>query len=235
MRLVAGSALTILLAGPATGLERREISVPAEEPPFARSTSVVRLSYFNVCTGAGWAWRGAPPMATYGVHFEDATPYDDVVLKTHLLYAAGAPSGYGFTGVAWLMSGFDPTCPGQALRTVLFTPRQGWNTLEWNGETGVPVEDFWVLVRHGPGFGNPAEIVTERGAGADGGCGVCYQPSRPVHSFQLGALPYIVCPGAPWFDQSPCFLELAWSSDIRTGDPVSIESTSWGRLKSLYR
>jgi hypothetical protein len=230
--------VALAAAGPATALEKLPARAP-EDDGFQRADTVVRLKYFNFCNGWAWNWQGFSPNATYGVHYDDVTPYQDMLLKSHFYYSRGVPAGYGYTSYAYVFPPFDPTCPGRGFVLQAFEPRTGWNTIEWNGEEGIPVDDFWVVVRHSGKPGNPVALVTEKGSGPPtepGGCGTCFSPWRQTRSLQFGQEPYIVCPGLPWFDLGACDLELAWSCDVRTGDPtVSVEAQSWGRVKSLYR
>jgi hypothetical protein len=235
------AAFTFLLSASTSALEKLQRvpgRVPSTGPDFPPG-STVTVSYYNLCTGAAWNWIGAPPFTTYGVRYDDVSEGDDVLTRTHMFFARGAPAGYGFTSIALVLPPFDPRCPGippQALE--FFLPQDGWTTIEWNGGAGVPVEDFWILTTHSDAPRNPTIIVTERGqdipAGQPGGCNRCFGPHRPTHSWFFGSKEVIVCPGIPWIDESPCFLELVWTSELRS-QPVSVEAMSWGRVKSLYR
>ncbi len=214
-------------------LERRLAAAPEEWQPF-RAAETVEIAYYNTCTGWVWVWSGVPPDATYGVFYDDPSTGEDRILRTHMFFRTGAPSGYGYTCLAQVLSHFEPGCPEGSLGYRFFLPQPGWNTITWNGDVGIAVDDCWVLVDHSKTPGDPTEIVTENGYD-DGACGTCYLPSRPRHSFQFGAEPEIVCPGGPWADQTLCDLELIWRSDFRIDPLVSVETTSWGRVKDLYR
>jgi hypothetical protein len=229
-------ALLAVIAGPAASLEK----MPARAPDIAdfRAGSTIEVSYFNLCTGWVWNWIGPPPLASYGVFYRDLTSETERLLRTHIYYAQGAPAGYGYTSTARVLRPFTPRCPEiQPLAFDFFLPRTGWNTIEWNGAEGVAVESFFILVTHSDVPGNPTVIVTEKGEPGEnpGGCGVCYPPSRPPFSFQFGQEATIICPGLPWSDEAACSLELLWRTEIRLGLPTSVESASWGKVKSLYR
>ena len=237
-----GRALAVLLlapaiAGTALALER----TPARAPrvPAFQPGSTVEISYFNLCTGWVWNWSGPPPRASYGVYYRDLTTETERLLRTHIYYAHGAPPGYGFTSIAQVFPEFDPRCPDlPPLDTEFFLAQTGWNTIVWNGDEGIPVEDFFVIVTHSETPGNPTVIVTEKGEPGGprpGGCGICYPPSRPPFSFQFGQEDVIICPGLPWLDGSACTLELLWRSELRLGPPTSVETSSWGMVKGLYR
>jgi hypothetical protein len=234
----AGVALAGLLSSPTAALEKAPGGQARPAPEF-QGTETVHLSYYNTCTGWTWNWLGIPPLATYGVFFDDASPEPDRLIRTSLLFSKGSPPGYGFTAVVQVFPEFDPTCPGiPPLAQKLLLPQRGWNTIEWNGTDGIAVGAFWVLISHSPAAGNTASFVTEKGiAGGPepGGCGTCYSPARETHSYQFGQESLIICPGAPWMDESSCNLELLWTSDVRTGPPLAVESTTWGQIKSLYR
>ncbi|NNE42863.1 MAG: hypothetical protein HKN12_01525 [Gemmatimonadetes bacterium] len=237
--LAASAALALLLPFPAAALEKQASRAPGENDGFARGEDVIQIEYFNFCTGWTWSWQGFAPNATYGVRYADPSPYEDRLLKTHFYYSVGVPPGYGYSSIAYVFPPFDPQCPGLGTVSQRFEPQDGWNTLEWGGEEGIPVEDFWVMVRHADKPGNPVALVTEKGNGPHeqpGGCGICFDTRRQTNSFQFGQQPYIVCPGLPWFDLGPCDLELAFSVDVRIVPPtVGVEAQSWGRVKSLYR
>jgi len=236
LRLALSAVVLAGAAGPALALEKAPARAP-DAPEFVAGTTV-EIAYFNVCTGWVWNWSGAPPLATYGVFYHDPGPEDDRLLRTHVFYAQGAPAGYGYTSIARAMGPFEPRCPDGLLDFAFFLPQTGWNTIVWNGDQGIPVEDFFVLVSHSPEPGNPTVIVTEKGEGGGarpGGCGTCYDADREPFSFQFGQEDVIVCPGLPWHDDSACPLELVWRSDVRLGSPTSVAAASWGKVKSLYR
>lgn len=237
--LLPAAALVAAGSGPVRALEKTPGRSPDENQAFTRGEDVVQIEYFNFCTGWSWSWQGFAPNATYGVRYDDPSPYEDRLLKTHFYYSRGVPPGYGYTSIAYVFPPFDPRCPSIGTISQTFEPRDGWNTLEWGGEEGLPVEDFWVVVRHADKPGNPVALVTEKGHGTPqepGGCGVCFDPWRQTNSLQFGQEPFIVCPGLPWFDFGACNLELAWSVDVRVVEPtVGVETHTWGRVKSLYR
>jgi hypothetical protein len=243
-----GLALAALVAAaasapPAAALEKAALPLsrtlghePDAPPDWAASETVV-IQYFNLCTGWVWYWAGVPPEAKYGVR--TSVPENGRLLRSHFYYAQGAIPGYGYTAIARVLPPFTERCPGLGtLATQPFTPTTGWNTVSWNGGEGVDATgELFVLVTHSPKPGDTSVIVTEKGdpGGArPGGCGTCYQPDRPFRSMQFGQGPAIECPGAPWWDDSGCALELLWRGEVRLST-VSVESRTWGQVKALYR
>lgn len=207
------------------------------------------IAYYNTCTGWVWLVGGFSPNFELGVCYdkddggccEPSTHTDNILTQTVLRIWTTGPAGYGFTGTIGVFNA-DPNCcaVGAPLASQVFFPGDRTaTTYVW----GIPVPDqFVVKANLGPGVGNPIRPVFDNPdtpiGGVPGnpiGCGTCYPTTRRIHSFFYGTPTSPLCPGSPWGSgASVCDAELLWVAQ-KTCEPVSVEASSWGSVKSLYR
>jgi hypothetical protein len=218
----------------------REIPVPLDDwNPGTDCT----LSYYNQCVG--WAtaflWRAQQPAYGYmehplGVAFESCAPGSaSTLLETsEILVDRGAAPGYGYTGSMSVFEADPEGCPtGTPLASQSWLPITGWNTHEW-GSLLVP-DRFAVVAT--PGVmdpGNRTYLVVEHpsmGPTGPTACGTCIPTARVTHSFCQVEDACVSIDDL----QSACDLELFLRVALNFGPPISIESSSWGRIKGMYR
>jgi hypothetical protein len=103
---------------------------------------------------------------------------------------------------------------------------------------GLPVPNPFAVVVTEKVFGDWLRFtgyVTDHPAAGPTGppaCGVCYDEQRPTRSFQWGKAVVPVCPGVPFHDEV-CNAELIWEFGFNC--PVSIDDSTWGRIKTLHK
>lgn len=198
------------------------------------------MSYYNVCTGWVWCWGSLIHHTNFGV-VADACCVDGqaaLAQTTHFI-CSGAPSGYGYTGsiAVYAVDGAD--CPiSPPIHSQPYLPSTDtfpFQTLNWGG---VPIPSrFAIIVTVVAEFGylNPASFGTDHPAAGPTGppaCGTCYPAGRPNHSFLYFAAGSPVCPGIP-INDGICDAQLMWDIDLSC--TVSVEESSWGQIKVLYR
>jgi hypothetical protein len=233
--LLALAAVFSCLASPSGALER----VPAratdlENSKLWRSGSTCTVAYFNICTGWVWIWTGWEPRDQVGVFANSCAPDLSTLLATGMFCQTGVPPGYGFTGTISVYEVDQNRCAvGPPLATQEYVPSSGWNTYEW----GIDVPgQFLLLTEHGPGEENPLALVSDHPAAGPSGpipCGTCFPTTRSNHSFYYGPADSSLCPGSSFFDGF-CNAQLLWDLIIQAV-PVSVETSSWGAIKALYR
>ncbi len=95
--------------------------------------------------------------------------------------------------------------------------------------------NFAVAFRFGPGTDSPLSIPTDHPlAGPTGpvACGPCYPSTRDSRTFYWGPTGTPLCPGSPLND-GLCDAQFLWDASMQC--VVSVESSSWGAIKGLYR
>jgi hypothetical protein len=195
------------------------------------------VDYYNICTGWVWLWSGWGPGDQVGVCFTSCcAPKGAEVDSSFVYFHTGAPSGYGFTGTIGVYA-VDPLtcCPeGTALATQPLLPVDGWNSVGFLPLLSVPA-NFAVTFTFGPGASTPIAIDTDHPAAGPSGpaaCGTCFPTTRTAHSFYWGTTSTPVCPGSTFADDL-CDAEFLWDASMHC--VVSVESSSWGAIKGLYR
>jgi len=191
------------------------------------------VAYYNTCTGWVWVWSGFAPNEVYGVCFESCCVPGGGTLMTNWSYVwTAAPAGYGFTGTIAVSNADANCCPtAPALASQTFFPISGWNMYSWGVNVG---PSFVVAATLGPGAASPIALASDHAAAGPTGpvaCGTCYASPRPAHSFSYGTS------GGPCVASSlndgTCACELLW--DAQLSCTVSVEDSSWGTIKNLYR
>lgn len=239
-RTALSTLVLLALAAPGLALEKRAARL-TDDPDEWRSggTSTYCLTnYYNICTGWVWIWSGWTPGDRIGVCFDAccAEPLAAAVDTSYVYFSTGAPPGYGFTGTIDVFAVNADCCPvGSPLWTQPLLPVSGWNSVGL-GNILVP-PTFAVAFTFGPAAGTPAGIATdhpEQGPTGPPACGTCYPSTRPTRSFWWGTTMSTVCPGLPLYDNL-CSAEFLWDVSMHCEAPVSLESTTWAAIKSLYR
>lgn len=195
------------------------------------------VAYANICTGWLWVWSGWSPSDQLGVIFDPdcCAPDGGALTVAQAYFWTGAPSGYGFTGtlsVTDVVAG----CPGPTVYAAqpVLPPALG-------GPVGIaaaaPAGSAALVYQFGPGLANPSVVPTDHPAAGPTGpqsCGTCYPTTRPTHSFYFGTPTSPLCPGSGLND-GICDSELLFWSAAFTCGGVSVDETSWGAVKNLYR
>ena len=233
----------LLLDVPSSALEKR--AVPVQDGQFNdwNSGSTCRIRYWNICTGWVWCWGPFDDDLRLGVVADrccegDTTP---LLLQTMLFLCSSAPLDYGFTGTIAVHSVDANDCPTSAPIAVQpYCPNSvtpPFSVVSWPG-VAVP-NRFAVVVTieepSYPGPPNPALFGTDHPmAGPTGppACGQCYPANRVTHSYSWGTNFDPLCPGET-FNDGLCNAELFWDLDFAC--TVSVQETSWGSIKALYR
>lgn len=238
--LAIGLSALGALTAPAIALEKTAAPWTDDEGPWT-SQSTCRVVYYNFCTGWSWVWSGWRNGSVFGLVVDSCCPGGLATLETSWIYVSATfPSGWGFTGSTEVRDVDASGClTGPVWASQIFFPVLGWNGYAW----GIPVPSRYALtvtLGAGTGYGfpqpaTPIAIDTDRPAAGPTGplaCGLCYPADRPTHSFRWGLLRVPRCPGLPFFDGT-CNAELRW--EVGLSCAVSVERTSWGQIKSLYR
>jgi hypothetical protein len=149
---------------------------------------------------------------------------------------SSAPAGYGYTGTIDVFAVDGNECPtGLALASTTLLPVSGWNGVGL-GHVDVP-PNFAVSFTFGSAPATPASITSDHPAPGPTGpaaCGTCYATTRSTHSYYWGNASSVVCPGSTFFD-GVCDAAFLWDVSMHCQAPVSLQSTSWGAIKGLYR
>lgn len=236
-------AVTVALVTPSIGLGLERTSVVAPDyggdDPW-RGGATCSVSYWNTCTGWIWVWDGWSPQDVVGVAFETCCGNQETSELTSVGVDAyvGAPTGYGFTGMLAVYDADATLCPtGTALWSQSWLPTPG-ATGTGAIPVGVAIPDSNVVVTftNGTGVGSPLGLVTDHPAAGPTGpqaCGFCFPSARTIHSFYFGTPGTVLCPGSTLND-GVCDSEFTWTASF-TCTPTSVDQSSWGTVKNLYR
>ena len=199
------------------------------------------LHYYNICTGWIWVWSGWEPDDQFGVVYGPLEFHCDnqLILYSSHYTLQSAPAGYGYTGTISLYQSTSEGCTiGSPLDTRPFLSDGIFTTVNWGSGPISPY--FAIVLTMGPTPGNPMSFATDRPAAGPTGpdaCGVCYPSDRIGHSFFYEDAGASLCPAGS-FNDGICDAELFWDANtigISFVGTVSVEATSWGQIKSLYR
>ena len=192
------------------------------------------VQYYNTCTGWLWVWSGWSPGDVLGTCFQSCCSGGGTLSASALYVWTAAPSGYGYTGTISAADADVNCCPTNVLGSQVFFPASGWNTYAWGANVGS--NGVVVSVALGPGLGSPIVFPTDHPAAGPTGpqaCGTCYPSPRTVNSFYYGTVGSPLCPGSSLND-GVCGAEL-WHVALVTCQPISVEESSFGQIKNLYR
>jgi len=235
----AALATAIAFSSPVSALEKTSARLTEDFDGWrsAGTSTNCLVAYYNTCTDWIWIWGGWAPGDRIGVCFDACcgTGLGAAVDSSYVYWYTGAPSGYGYTGSIGVYAVDGSCCPtGPALASQPLLPLSGWNGAGFSPNVSVPGQ-FAVMFTFGPGMGTPATAVTDHpNAGPTGppACGSCYLSTRTNHSFYWGDTTTPLCPGSPFFDDL-CNAEFLWDASMHCF--TSVEETSWGTIKNLYR
>jgi hypothetical protein len=225
----------LVFATSGLALEKTAVRVnPSDTQGWDAATSC-SVFYANTCTGWLWVWSPWSPSDELGV-IMDPCCTNGQLTQTQVRMITGSPPGYGFTGTL-AVSSVVGGCPGVVYQSIPFTPIGGFpGTLHnWTVPSGPVAFTFTVSSQTDPVDPLMAIPTDHPAAGPTGpaACGYCYPSTRTIHSFYFGTAGTL-CPGSPFFD-GLCNAELYGWGGLFTCPPVSVEETSWGAVKSLYR
>jgi hypothetical protein len=198
------------------------------------------VTYYNTCNGWVWIWSGWAPADRIGVCFTSCcAPKGAAVDTSYVYFWSGAPAGYGFTGTIGLYAVDANCCPGGTpIASQPLLPVSQWNGVGFTPFVAVPAE-FAVMFTFGAAASSPIAITSDHPAqGPTGpvacgsGGGSCYPATRATHSFYWGPAASPFCPGSALND-GVCDVEWLWDASMHC--VVSVESSSWGAIKGLYR
>jgi hypothetical protein len=231
--IVLGQTLTCASAGLALEKVATRMTEHTRADVWNAGTSC-SIAYYNTCTGWVWVWSGWGPGDKVGVAFESCCT-SGTLATNHLFAWSGAPNGYGFTGTIGVYNADANRCPtGSPIAEQVYLPISGWNQFVWNVGVG---SSFVIQTTHGiTTFANPSSYATDHPAAGPTGpaaCGTCFPLTRVNHSFYYGTAASPLCPGSVLND-GVCNSQLLWDAQI-INCPVSVDESSWGAIKSLYR
>ena len=203
------------------------------EIPWSSSVDC-QLSYYNSCNGWIWVWAGWRTRDRLGVVFDACCPQAEVV-STWTYVVTGQPYGWGYTTIA-LQAVDGNDCPSGA--PIAEHVRNGWEwTLDsWDG-VAVPgrfavVETIYWLAGGGAPTATRVTDHPAQGGSVPAACGSCYPTTRVNRSYLWGDANAPLCPGQPFFDGT-CDAQLLLTVELNC--PTSIEPSTWGAIKALYR
>jgi hypothetical protein len=231
-------AAMLCLASSGFALEKRAAVLNADRSDDWNAGATCRVSYYNICTGWVWVWSGFGDNAKIGQVMNSCCGQGESagLLQAQIFCPTGAPSSYGFTGTLTAHAVDGNNCPtGPALASAPFLPTSAFTIVNFAGES---VPSTFVLVANleeDLGIPSPASFGTEHPAAGPTGpqaCGTCYPTNRVNRSFAYGTTASPVCPGSA-FNDGVCDSQLFW--DVFLSCTVSVEESSWGSIKNLYR
>jgi hypothetical protein len=233
---VTAFVLSAVLALATSGFALQRVSQPATDVARAdgwTAQGTCSVAYYNICTG--WIWLfGFNLGASFGICVDSCCgPTDNTSLVTSWQYfTTPGAIGYGFTGLSEVYAADPDCCPtGAPIGSQPLLPLSGWNGIAW----GVSVPSTFILTFGTAVVPNYAPAATDHPAAGPTGpaaCGTCYPTTRVNHSYIYTYGPYSFCPGSTFFD-GVCDAQLFW--DVELACDVSVEESSWGSIKNLYR
>jgi hypothetical protein len=233
-------AAMLCLASSGMALEKRAHYADDNRSDDWNAGATCRVNYYNICTGWVWCWSGFGAGGRIGLVVDSCCGAGEsaALLQTQHFMCTSAPSGYGFTGTIAVHSVDANNCPvGAPIASQPYLPAGNpqFQVVAWGG---VPVPNKFavvVTVAENLGIPNPVAFGTDHPAAGPTGpvaCGTCYPSNRPNHSFAYGTVASPACPGST-FNDGICNAQLFWDIDLVCA--VSVEESSWGSIKGLYR
>jgi hypothetical protein len=237
--LLTTAAVTLILANPDASIALTKRSQPLVDraDDWNAGASCV-THYYNICTGWVWVWDGFGNGGRIGVLSQGCCEVGSTshLQQSSIFVATSAPAGRGYTGTIGVYAADVAGCPsGPPLASQPFLPTSVFHPTNW-GALAVPNPFILVVhLREEQGLPNPASFGSDHPAAGPTGpqaCGVCFPASRVTRSFSYGTPASPLCPGSP-FEDGVCDAELFW--DFTFACPTSVEESSWGKLKNLYK
>jgi len=234
------AAVVLLSSPPTAALEKRSVPFDDARLDSWSTGSTCQVSYYNICTGWLWCWYDLEEQERLGIVVDSCCgPAEAAVLcqSRHFLCSA-PPAGYGYTGTIGVHNVDPNDCPVEpAMYSQPYLPTDitnGFAVVNWSC-VPVPSRFAIIITMINPFGGFPTTIATDHPAEGPTGpqaCGLCYPSNRTIHSFRFGRSSTPLCPGIK-FNDGVCDAELAWDVDFACS--VSVEESSWGKIKGLYR
>lgn len=236
------SLCSLLLDAPSWALEKHALAVQNKAEEWSNGATC-RVSYYNVCTGWVWCWSGFGDDFRFGVVVDQCCEGGaaSILLQSSLFLCIGAPPvypGFGYTGTIAVHSVDANDCPtGAPIAIQPYLPAYvtfPFSVVNWGGIT-VPNRFALVVTTEENGLPSSAEFGSDHPAAGPTGppsCGACYPANRVSRSYQWGTVSSPLCPGEK-FNDGVCDAELISNLDFSCA--VSVEETSWGSVKGLYR
>ena len=227
-------AASLVVASTGLALEKTAAPMDADRADGWNAGTSVSVAYYNICTGWVWVWSGWSPNDVIGVSYEGG---NNCTLNSNWwFFGTGSPAGYGFTGTVNINAADANRCPtGAPLASQSFLPVSGWNVISWGGGVNVGSNDFTVTVEFGAGAANPAAAWTDHPAAGPTGpqaCGTCYPNPRDNRTFYYGTAASPLCPGSALNDG---ICDAQFIQDAQLTCTVSVEASTWGSVKNMYR
>jgi len=233
-------AAMLCLATSAMALEKKAVAFDDSRSDDWNAGASCRVNYYNICTGWVWCWSGFGDDARIGLVVNSCCGAGEsaaLLQSIHFLCTA-APSGYGFTGTIAVHNADANNCPvGAAIASQPYLPNYvtfPFQTVSWGG---VPVPNKFIILAtlNEAGFASPAAFGTDHPAAGPTGpvaCGTCYPTNRTNRTFVYGTTSSPSCPGSA-INDGICDAQFFWDIDLACA--VSVEESSWGSIKGLYR
>lgn len=238
-------ASVLVLATSGLALEKTVRSLPdASRPGDWNAGATCSVVYYNICTGWGFGFSGWVAGDIVGTCFDSCCdPGESASLASSWWFLfSGSPPGYGFTGSVDVFAGDAAHCKtGAPLASTAWLPASGWNFFSWGG-LAVPSRFIICGTFTDTGLPNPAVTATDHpnpGPTGPAACGTCYSSTRVGNSYvYASANTTSPCPPNKSPLSSAAFLPcdaVEFLMDAQLNCAVSVEESSWGTIKGLYR
>jgi len=223
-------AAMLVFATSGFALEKTSVRVNESDLGGWDAAASCSVFYANTCTGWLWVWSPFSPGDVIGVILDPCCPNGTLTATQHYFWT-GAPTGYGFTGTL-SVSSVVAGCPGAPYQSIPVLPEGVLTTNFWTVPAGPVAFTFTNTMVPGSPFTFPTDHPAAGPTGPQA-CGFCYPSTRTIHTFFFGTAASPLCPGSP-FNDGVCDAEALYWGGLFTC-PVSVEETSWGAVKNLYR
>jgi hypothetical protein len=232
----------------ALALEKHAVAVDDSMLDSWSAGTTCRLSYYNICTGWIWCWNIPSHDERIGVVVDNCCPDGEsasLLQSTFFLCTSTAcyasPPGWGFTGMVAIHGVDANDCPvGAPIAAQAYCPGEPgsgpvFSTVSWGGISVPSRFAMVVTIADRYAIGNDARWGSDHPAVGSTGpqsCGLCFPVDRVTRSYQWGTASNPLCPGER-FNDGVCDAELFWDFDFAC--TVSVQESTWGAIKALYR
>lgn len=185
------------------------------------------LRYYNVCSGYIWLYT-LPDVADEGagVKFDGPCIVPGNVIERAITYWRNVSPGYGDIDVILDADTDDDGCPDYNLETNnRMDPGLRWNCTTYV-DRYIPVDAEAIILRAEKNSGAAPSWAT------DGPFSEVCDPIGTQHSYYYG-LNGQAC--VPWIGPTGRYDNFLWWLIVDSAPTSSIESTSWGVVKNLFR
>jgi hypothetical protein len=197
--------------------------------------STCTIQYWNGGVGWTWTWTGWSPGDRIGVNYQACgAALTSVDIFTRFTNNVPVLPGYGFTATLDAFAADGSGCPtGPSLGSTTFLPNGTIQNVAFAAAVPVPTS-FVASVTMGSGGGGTTRYGSDFDAtGPTGpqGCGTCFPTTRVSNSYYYGTATTPLCPGS----KLSVICEVEWRWNAHMSGPISVENSSWGQIKDLYR